>query len=1242
MSSKTVFIVGYCGFGNTGNEAILAVLLAQLRRQQPDLRIIVSSGNPEATASEHGVEAISWNRVGDTQRVIQAADLIVLGGGGLFHDYWGVDLNSLLTNRHWGLSYYTGVALLASIHGKPLVLHAVGVGPLISSHGARLVRAICEVAQCITVRDAGSREALVQAGVDRRKVIVTADPSFAFRVERAGQLHQTGTPPLPLHKPLAGVAVRSWSVGVHPDFFEDELAAALDLFLQQSGGSVVFFPFQDLGGSGGQEDDRAVAQRIQARMRLAARTALFQKNSTADDIYAAMRQCDVVVGMRLQSLTFAITNQVPLVVLSYDPKTEQLAGEFGLDEWMLHVSAIQSVTLARKIEAALERRAEFDKPLEPIRELKAQAAAESSRLTLEVLHHPKPPAEAGPETAALLTSGVLAQIAHGERLDAENRTLATQTATTSAALRQAQLSQSEQLRKVEEDGRASQQQIKSLEARNSALSTEIRNLREELRQASERGQNAQATRQVALALLNEVDRFREVSARELTTYRSQRAWQVMLFFRKAYTLLMKEPVSRWLPWLLKLPFGGVGRLEEYDLHFPDIANYIPDHARALLAAPPEVVDSGSLPKPLPPEVPPPKKYDIIILAIIDFDFRFQRPQQIAAEQARRGHRVFWVSPTRFLPPNSPQTYETKLLRDNLWEVHLRGPQPDIYMGALSDNYLQPLTASLQQFMWDWVVSENVVMAQLPFWRRLALALRASHGSKLLYDCMDDWETFPNIGAFNISEETLFSRECDVLVVTAAELRHKFQALGLNPVLARNGADYQFFASAGPTNLLDGIPHPIVGYFGAIADWIDLDLIYEVAKLRPNYSFVMIGQVFGRDVSQLQQLPNVFLLGNKRYEDIPYYLYHFDACTIPFLINQVTKATDPVKLYEYFSLGKPVVATAMAELQQCAELLYIGEDARQFAGHLDQAVSEKDPTLAERRIAFSQDNTWGRRVDSIDQAVVNSFPLVSILIVTHNSERFVRHCLDSIAKNTSYPNYEVIIEDNASTDTTVTLLKQYAAADARIKIIASPENLGFSGGNNLAAGKASGQYLIFLNIDTMVTPGWVSRLVQHVETDPTIGLICPVTNFAGNEAKINVSYAGPEEMIAFSQSLAAARHGQHTEIRVAPLYCALITRKVWNSVGALDTRYEVGMFEDDDYSLRIWDANYRVAMAEDCFIHHFGQGSFAKLASETYNKIFEKNRARFEEKWRRPWQPHKPRAGVRSALEDRRFTPETFH
>ena len=1223
---RTIFLVGYYGFGNAGDEAILAGILEQFRALRSDLRLVVASGDPASTAAAHHVEAVAWNDIAAVLQAVQAADLVVIGGGGLFHDYWGLDPDTFLTGRHWGVVYYAGPAVLATLFRKPTMLYAVGVGPLLSEHGVLFTRLAFQSATAITVRDQASRALLESMGIPADSIRVTTDPGFLFRPAVSSSLAEAVPAEFELRRPVLAVAPRPWNLGVHPDFLERELAAALDLFLKRTNGTVVLVPFQDLAGE--RENDRATANRILEHMRLRERAAVTAGPASADQVYCRIRDCDLVLGMRLHALIFAATAGVPFVALSYDPKVDEFSRRLDAGRFSLDVKNVEAATLAQRLTEALEQRARFAAGLSRAAEELRQGAIDNISIAMNLLD--ALPAEGGPRKAAF-------SVLRSQAIERENREL------------------HRQLAEAGEQGRALEDARAALQARANEMGAELGRGAEYARALESSCENyarrLNAAEQSRAAMVAELDRYRALLQSQLEVYRSQRAWKVMLVFRKAYTLLVRRSKFAFLRWALGLPFGHVGRLEDDELTFPDIAGYIPDtfrrswveeiqgQAQAGIRPRTDKLPGPSSQAGMP--VPQGNRFDAVILAIIDFDFRFQRPQQVAAEFARQGHRVFWISPTRFLPANHPRPYEVLPLRENLWEVHLRSRQPDIYMGDLGAADIEAMSGALAELFSDWGVAAHAVLAQLPFWRGLALRLREAHGSKVVYDCMDDWETFQNMGTFNIAEEKQLVRETDVLVVTGAELEKKFEAQGLRPVLARNGADYAFFAKATPNHLLDGMPRPVIGYFGAIADWIDLDLVYEVARRRPQYSFVLIGQVFGRDVSALESLGNVRLLGNKPYTDIPAYLHGFDACLIPFLLNQVTKATDPVKLYEYFSLGKPVVATDMKELGQCGDLIYIGQDAEGFAAKVDLAVAEKSSDLVQRRIEFAKANTWGSRVDQIDGAVRETFPLVSILIITYNSASFVRPCLDSLLENTSWPRYEVILVDNASSDQSAALVQEYAERDSRLRLIRVDQNLGFAGGNNRAAHEAHGDYLIFLNIDTMVTGGWIGRLVRHFERDLSMGLLCPVTNFAGNEVKINVNYSCRREMDQFARRLAAEKSGEHIEIPVAPLYCAMMPRNVWDRVGEMDTRYGIGMFEDDDLSLRVHQAGFKIATAEDCFIHHFGQGSFAKLDSDAYNRLFDANRRKFEEKWKQPWVVHRTRPGVKPPLEERRFDPASF-
>jgi polysaccharide pyruvyl transferase WcaK-like protein len=158
----TIVIAGYYGFGNTGDELILEAMICDLRGVMSEANITVLSGKPRQTASRYQVNSISWMDIRRIAQSISSADLVILGSGGIFHDYWGFDDSNILTSAHIGISFYTSLSLLAFIHHKPLMLDAVGVGPLVSEKGKAHVKAIAEQAALITVRDRQSRDVLMK------------------------------------------------------------------------------------------------------------------------------------------------------------------------------------------------------------------------------------------------------------------------------------------------------------------------------------------------------------------------------------------------------------------------------------------------------------------------------------------------------------------------------------------------------------------------------------------------------------------------------------------------------------------------------------------------------------------------------------------------------------------------------------------------------------------------------------------------------------------------------------------------------------------------------------------------------------------------------------------------------------------------------------------------------------------------------------------------------------------------
>jgi len=249
---------------------------------------------------------------------------------------------------------------------------------------------------------------------------------------------------------------------------------------------------------------------------------------------------------------------------------------------------------------------------------------------------------------------------------------------------------------------------------------------------------------------------------------------------------------------------------------------------------------------------------------------------------------------------------------------------------------------------------------------------------------------------------------------------------------------------------------------------------------------------------------------------------------------------------------------------------------------------------------------------------------SIVIVTFNNLVYTKLCLESLLAHTDYPGYEIIVVDNGSTDGTADYLRQLVQQYTHIRLILNEYNRGFACANNQGLAIANGRMLTLLNNDTIVPRGWLKRLSDHLE-DPTVGLIGPVTNRAGNEAQIEVPYGTYGEFLQFTREYSPGCECSLFDVRTLAMFCVAMRRDVYQSIGQLDEQFEVGMFEDDDYAIRVRAAGYRVVYAQNVFVHHFGQASIGKLAiTGEYGKLFQANRQRFEKKWGIVWEPHQQR------------------
>jgi GT2 family glycosyltransferase len=249
------------------------------------------------------------------------------------------------------------------------------------------------------------------------------------------------------------------------------------------------------------------------------------------------------------------------------------------------------------------------------------------------------------------------------------------------------------------------------------------------------------------------------------------------------------------------------------------------------------------------------------------------------------------------------------------------------------------------------------------------------------------------------------------------------------------------------------------------------------------------------------------------------------------------------------------------------------------------------------------------------------PFASIIMPVLDNLAPTRMALESVLANTGVP-YEVIVVDNGSAPAARDYLEALSARNRHVRLIRNDRNRGFAAASNQGLAAARAERLILLNNDTIVPPGWLAGITRHL-ADSAVGLVGPTTNRCGGAAEIRTSYTSYGEMLDFAnEHRQGADDRPPMDIAVAEMFCVAMRGDVFQEVGGLDERFEIGMFEDDDYSRRIREAGYRVVCAENAFVHHFGEASLGQLAADgRYGELFHANRRRFEEKWGVSWEPH---------------------
>jgi len=362
--------------------------------------------------------------------------------------------------------------------------------------------------------------------------------------------------------------------------------------------------------------------------------------------------------------------------------------------------------------------------------------------------------------------------------------------------------------------------------------------------------------------------------------------------------------------------------------------------------------------------------------------------RIAIELASRGHRVLWFEGSGMRQPTLSSGADRSRISAKLRKV-LRPPIPAAetaqYSGSVS--VVTPFLIPLPAKAWARKFNGAVCVQTARLWAKragfsrpvlinyvptLAEAMKAWPG-KRIYHCVDRWDAFSTYDtALMASLDAACCTYADTVIASSEDLVARCSRHSSRVILVSHGVDYAHFAKSltapRPADLPAG---NIVGFFGLLSEWLDQELIVKLARALPEYPVVLIGKP-DVDTSGLNNIPNLRLMGPRPFRDLPGYVGSFAVGIIPFVINDLTLAVNPIKLREMLAGGCPVVSTALPEVEKLDGLARAVDIARthdEFIAFVNKRVA--GPPNPESRLLISQSmqgETWSAKVDQILAAI----------------------------------------------------------------------------------------------------------------------------------------------------------------------------------------------------------------------------------------------------------------------------------
>ena len=360
-----IVISGYHGFANSGDEALLYAILNTLRKAKPDLDVTVLSKIPEETSIEYGVKSIYRYNFGKIKKEMKNAKMLIFGGGSLLQDV--TSSKSLL--------YYLAVIRIAQRAGIKTMLYANGIGPITKKVNRHLVARILNRVDVITLRDDRSDEELKSLGVTNPKIVITADPAFTIDtdVKLSGKFY-TKRAGVPDDEKLVAISVRDFKTA--PIDFDMRIARMCDYMCENYNVSPLFIPMQ-------YPEDTSISHRVMEKMEH--KSYIINRELSVAEMFSVLSETELVVGMRLHSLIYATTLEIPAMAIVYDPKISAFMDSLNQPDW-LNVEEFDIEKSFKLIDKIMQSREERRKILKETNGFLKKKAEENAAYAIDLLN----------------------------------------------------------------------------------------------------------------------------------------------------------------------------------------------------------------------------------------------------------------------------------------------------------------------------------------------------------------------------------------------------------------------------------------------------------------------------------------------------------------------------------------------------------------------------------------------------------------------------------------------------------------------------------------------------------------------------------------------------------------------------------------------------------------------------------------------------------------------------------------